>query len=143
VRQLDRPANPFPSAPHTPDREASPASPDTPDNPVDPISSPGLFQATPISIRGPALPSDDEDQIYDNFSGELAYNRPHFDADDDEWPESDEDDPENIPHFSNDRAILDSHESPTPLPDFPESDGLLMEHGNTFDSAQQGVFACA
>ncbi|KAF7328630.1 hypothetical protein MSAN_02475000 [Mycena sanguinolenta] len=52
------------------------------------------FSAPTTSVHGPALASDDPDQIYDDFSGELARNRPSFqnldsddDDDDDNYPD--------------------------------------------------------
>jgi hypothetical protein len=88
-----------------------------------------LFGGRPTqSVHGPALPSDDPNQIYDDFAGELAQNRPspnessEFDSSDDEdayntWqkPESDDIMPE----------------------EHPESDGLLYQYDDRFAEEQR------
>lgn len=126
-------------------------SPDRPQS-----ESPGLLRPDQSSIHGPALPEDDEDQIYDNFSGDLAFNRPGFDLEDDSTSDSDEDDAdvweespasrrpcygpilelaeaefENSP-ANNSNLCLSSDDL-----NLPESDGLLMDHDKQFDETQE------
>ncbi|KAJ7441162.1 hypothetical protein B0H11DRAFT_1933097 [Mycena galericulata] len=107
--------------------------------------SPGLFQMESVSVHGPALPSDHEDQIYDDFSGELAFNRPKVEDDSDS--DSDEDSyqqPSCGPVLHSDQEESDqspilypSHPSSDPPNDFPESDGLFMNHDQRFDQTQE------
>jgi hypothetical protein len=88
-----------------------------------------LFGGRPTqSVHGPALPSDDPNQIYDDFAGELAQNRPspnqssEFDSSDDEdayntWQEPESDD-----------IMPEEH---------PESDGLLYQYDDQFAEEQR------
>ncbi|KAJ7916453.1 hypothetical protein B0H13DRAFT_2449123 [Mycena leptocephala] len=88
-----------------------------------------LFGGRPTqSVHGPALPSDDPHQIYDDFAGELAQNRPspnqssEFDSSDDEdayntWQEPESDD-----------IMPEEH---------PESDGLLYQYDDQFAEEQR------
>lgn len=83
-----------------------------------------LFGGIPFrSVHGPVLPSDDPNQIYDDFSGDLARNRPSpgpYNSDDDEDEESDFGEPPSD-------GIL-----------AVESDGLLHQYNEEFAEEQRG-----
>jgi hypothetical protein len=77
------------------------------------------------SVHGPALASDDPNQIYDDFSGELAHNRPSPQS-----PHSDGDDE----YYSDDSLVDDDTLEP------PESDGLFGQYDDQFASEQRRKF---
>ncbi|KAJ6608824.1 hypothetical protein B0H10DRAFT_2301169, partial [Mycena sp. CBHHK59/15] len=133
VRQLDRPEDPaLVSSPQHHDGVESlhPGSPL-------PGSSPGLFQVETTSVHGPALPSDDEDQIYDDFSGELAYNRPSSDDEDNGYYDQEDDfSLYHDPHPPSDGPITYNSDGPIAY-DCPESDGLFMEREENLDRAKE------
>ncbi|KAJ7038972.1 hypothetical protein C8F04DRAFT_1321658 [Mycena alexandri] len=102
-------------------RESSPSGTPSPSN-RDAVED--LFGGIP-SVHGPALPSDDPNQIYDDFSGELARNRPSpgsYHSDDDEENSSDFGEP------PSDDVL------PTGM---PESDGLLNQYHAQFADEQR------
>lgn len=87
----------------------------------DPVDEfPDLFGGRP-SLHGPALPSDNPDQIYDDFSGELARNRPSPESSDQSFGSSS--DSEGYDDY------LDTSRDPPSdgtIPwELPESDGLM------------------
>lgn len=87
----------------------------------------GIPAFTPIpSVHGPALPSDDPNQIYDDFSGELARNRPspeYFGSDDED-------------NYSDDlREPLSDG-----IMDVPESEGLLGQYDDHLAEEQRCKF---
>ncbi|KAJ7884797.1 hypothetical protein B0H14DRAFT_2564195 [Mycena olivaceomarginata] len=103
-------------------RDSSPSSSGTPSpSNHDPVED--LFGGIPFhSVYGPVLPSDDPNQIYDDFSGDLARNRPSpgpYDSDDDEDEESDFGEPPS----DGIRAV--------------ESDGLLHQYNEEFAEEQR------
>ncbi|KAJ7623988.1 hypothetical protein B0H17DRAFT_1288766 [Mycena rosella] len=132
VRTLDRapaemssPLRPTGSEDGSHSRSASPSPSGTP-SPPSPDPVPDLFGGRP-SVHGPALPSDDPNQIYDDFSGEVARNRPSSELF--EEPDlSDEDfrDPPGEP----------ASDGASPV-DHPESDGLLGQYDDRFADEQR------
>lgn len=155
ARQLDHPVEPdlLGTNPGVLETEILDSSSDSARNsPVSRAESPGLFQAELISVHGPALPSDSEHQIYDDFCGDLSLNRPTAGSD----SESDSDLSDNEEEIYNmrrgDRIIFqpvqeDFEHSPAlsashPSSDLPlpESDGLFMDHDKQFDNAHEGLF---
>ncbi|KAJ7110945.1 hypothetical protein C8R44DRAFT_742719 [Mycena epipterygia] len=138
ARNLDHPEDPVLIQPESPSlADGTPPRAAT--------ESPGLFHTDWASVHGPALDSDSEDQIYDDFSGELALNRPSFED------ESDEEESWEIhgSHQPSDGPIQlyeeeSDHSSPhieslpsSDGPELPESDGLLMDRDERLDRAQE------
>ncbi|KAJ6460727.1 hypothetical protein DFH09DRAFT_1496906, partial [Mycena vulgaris] len=85
-----------------------------------------LFGGRP-SVHGPALPSDNPYQIYDDFAGEIALNRPSPD-DDSSTSSDDEESYNNFPDPPSDGTI--------PV-EQPESDGLLDHYDGQFAEEQR------
>jgi hypothetical protein len=78
------------------------------------------------SIHGPALASDDPNQIYDDFAGELACNRPSS-----QYFSSDDEDNDNY----SDELLSDDDTL-----DLPESEGLLGQYDHQFAEEQRRKF---
>ncbi|KAF7349031.1 hypothetical protein MVEN_01424500 [Mycena venus] len=90
-----------------------------------------LFGGRPsnyLSVHGPALPSDDPDQIYDDFAGELARNRPSPKESDESDSGDDEDDYNPFREPESDGI--------TPL-EHPESDGLFHQYDSQIAEEQR------
>ncbi|KAJ7848534.1 hypothetical protein B0H13DRAFT_1906711 [Mycena leptocephala] len=136
VRRMDREPAPMSSplaseagSPSSHSRSASPTPSGIPVSSRPTSDLFDLFGGRPTqSVHGPALPSDDPNQIYDDFAGELAQNRPspnqssEFDSSDDEdayntWQEPESDD-----------IMPEEH---------PESDGLLYQYDDQFAEEQR------
>lgn len=139
VRNLDREAAPMSSplratqgadsdseSGSTPSGTPSPPNCDPIDEDYDLFAGIPSFTGIP-SVHGPALPSDDPNQIYDDFSGELARNRPspeYYDSDSDDDNYSDD-----LREPASDATM-----------DLPESDGLLGQYDDRFAEEQRCTF---
>ncbi|KAJ6538247.1 hypothetical protein B0H10DRAFT_1971665 [Mycena sp. CBHHK59/15] len=93
---------------------------------------PDIFGGRP-SVHGPALPSDDPDQIYDDFFGEVSHNRPSPESFNDSSDAGDGSDVEDTPYDAeppSDDTVMFSLEQ-------PESDGLLYQHDGRLAEEQR------
>jgi hypothetical protein len=132
VRQLDRVLAPISSplrAPsETEDYFSTASSPS--ETPPTPFREPteDLFGGRP-AVHGPALPTDDPDQIYDDFGGEVGHNRPLPESLDDLSPEDYDDylDLERDSPRSDGSAHWDQ----------PESDGLFNAYNDQLAEEQR------
>ncbi|KAF7364704.1 hypothetical protein MVEN_00340200 [Mycena venus] len=134
VRNLDREPAPMSSPLRT--AQAADSDSESTSRHSSPIRDPvgdsfGLFGGIPSaflprhlpSVHGPALASDDPNQIYDDFAGELARNRPSS-----QYFGSDDEDNDNYSDelFSDDDTL-----------DLPESEGLLGQYDDQFAEEQR------
>lgn len=101
------------------------------------------------TLHGPAVEGDDEDQIYDNWGGELRYSMP-TNPDLDEFGEELPDNPEDIPAY--DELLGEDNETedlasaaavPTPplVPsaDMPDISGLFATQGSSVQSLREAI----
>lgn len=134
-----------------PEDSTPPSSPQRQPKSMSPPQKPHADQGDLLlgvrSIHGPALPEDNEYQIYDDWGGELAYNRPESDADrdleDDTFrsnvsDSTDEDSPTQGPitssHFGDVRDDFEQREKP--------SADLLMRQDDALTDQQRRELFC-